>query len=89
MKQLERIFKALGNRRRLEIIRFLAKEEVATVSDIARHIRLSVKSTSKHLQLMIHVGILDRERAGPSVAYRIAQKPPPEFTINRARILSA
>ena len=48
-KEFERFFRALGNRRRLAILRFLKKEGEATVGDIALVIRLSFAATNKQI----------------------------------------
>ena len=61
-KDLEKIFKALANKRRLAIIRYLKKGKRATVGSIASHIKLSFKSTSKHLNILFSVDIVDREQ---------------------------
>ena len=61
-KELERIFKALANRRRLAIIFFIRKKKQANVGEIAEAIKLSFKSTSRHLSILVSSGILDREQ---------------------------
>lgn len=62
-KELERVFKALANRRRLAIIFFLRKKEQANVGEIAEAIKLSFKSTSRHLSVLASSGILNREQS--------------------------
>ena len=63
MEREERVLKALANRKRLEILRLLkvGKEEFG-VSEIARRIRLSVKSTSRHLIRLEQVGLIKKDR---------------------------
>lgn len=58
---LERILKALANKRRLAIIQYLGQEKEATVGDIAEHIKLSFKATSKHLGILANVDIVEKE----------------------------
>ena len=77
MKQLERIFKGLANRRRLAIIRLLSKKKELSVADIAREINLSFTSTSKHLGLLRHLDIVDRKQESLTVYYRLADPLPP------------
>jgi len=72
MKETERILKALANRRRLAIIQFLKKEKEATVGDIAEHIHLSFKATSKHLGVLAAVDIVEKEQRSSRVFYRLA-----------------
>jgi len=68
-KEFERLFKALANKRRLEILVYLTKKKEAMVSDIAHEIRLSFNSTSKHVVLLRHVGILEREQRSLMMFY--------------------
>ena len=62
-KELERVFKALANKRRLSILTFLKKKKQANVGEIAEVIKLSFKSTSRHLGVLASSGILDREQS--------------------------
>lgn len=77
MYQLERKLKALGNRRRLAILRYLKhhKEKEAWVGDIADEIKLSFKATSKHLAVLMAADILEREQRKMQVFYKIVQSP--------------
>jgi len=77
MKKLERAFKALANHRRLAIIRLLSKNKELSVADIAGRIKLSFTSTSKHLQILHRLDILDRRQESLVVYYRLANPLPP------------
>lgn len=74
MRQYEKPLKALANKRRLEIIKFLKKEKEATVGEIASHIKLSFKATSKHLAVLFSADIVEREQRSLSSFYFIAPK---------------
>jgi DNA-binding transcriptional ArsR family regulator len=78
MKEYEKILKALANRRRLQIVKHLKDKKQATVTDIAEHIKLSFKSTSKHLAVLFGAGIVDKEQKSLSMFYSIA-KPLPKI----------
>lgn len=79
-KDFERSMKALANRRRLAILRFLKngngkekkKEIEASVGDIAEEIRLSFKATSKHLGILSAAGIVDREQRSLQMFYHLS-----------------
>ncbi|MDP4001654.1 MAG: metalloregulator ArsR/SmtB family transcription factor [bacterium] len=71
-KELERILKALANRRRLLILRFLKTGRESPVGDIANHINLSFKATSKHLSVLLAARLVDRDQTGTKMFYRIA-----------------
>lgn len=77
-KELERIIKALANKRRLAMLRHLKykKEKEATVGDISETVRLSFKSTSRHLSILFAADILEKEQRVLAVYYRIAGKLP-------------
>jgi DNA-binding transcriptional ArsR family regulator len=71
IQTLERTLKALANKRRLAIIKFLRKEREATVGDIAEHIQLSFKSTSRHLHVLAVADILVSEQRSLYIYYSI------------------
>jgi DNA-binding transcriptional ArsR family regulator len=75
-KELERTLKALANRRRLAILRFLKTEKEASVGDIAEEIKLSFKATSKHLGILSAAGIVDREQRSLQMFYRLSSDYP-------------
>ena len=71
MKELEKIYKALANRRRLEIIKFIKKQREASVGQIAEHLKLSFKSTSRHLAILRGADILEKEQKGLIAFYSL------------------
>lgn len=75
-KSFEPILKALANRRRLEILSHLKHKKEASVTQIAEHLKLSVKATSKHLSLLASVGILDKEQYSKFVLASLSPNPP-------------
>lgn len=79
-KELERMFKALANKRRLTIISLLRKKKEAHVGEIAETIHLSIKSTSRHLAVLSGADILDREQRSSEVFYRLNDAIPEIFT---------
>ena len=70
-RELERMFKALGNRRRLLILSFLKKKKRANVGEISEAIKLSFKSTSRHLGVLASAEILDKEQTSLYVNYSL------------------
>ena len=74
MKKLEKIFKALANKRRLEILFFLNKAKRASVGEIAEEILTSVKSASKHLLVLYHAEFLEKERVRGLTYYELGSK---------------
>lgn len=76
LRDFEKVMKALANRRRLAILKYLKVGGRATVGDIAGEIKLSFKSTSKHLQLLAAAGIIEREQISLQMWYQIVEKLP-------------
>ncbi|MEK7496714.1 MAG: helix-turn-helix transcriptional regulator [Patescibacteria group bacterium] len=72
--ELERYYKALGNRRRLEIILLLNKHGATCVTDIALGIKLSIKSTHKHLTNLYNIGFLIKNRRANVVYYNLSDE---------------
>jgi len=72
IKQLERILKALGNIRRIRILKTLTYEKELSVGGISERIELSFTATSKHLTILYRLDILDRRQKSLVVYYRIA-----------------
>ena len=63
--------KALANRRRLAIITFVKIKREVTVGEIAEEIKLSFRSTSKHLGVLAAAGILEKEQRSAQVYYSL------------------
>lgn len=71
MKELERIYKAFANRRRLAILKLLSQRRELTVGTIAKAIKLSFKATSKHLNILASADILEKEQRSLDVYYSL------------------
>jgi len=71
-KLLLRMLKALANARRLEILRYLRKHGAASVTDVAEHLEISIQSTSKHLDRLSALGILQIRQRSRYVFYRLS-----------------
>ncbi|MEK7479572.1 MAG: metalloregulator ArsR/SmtB family transcription factor [Patescibacteria group bacterium] len=72
-KEFEKVLKALANKRRLAIVKFLKKKGEGSVQEIAEVIALSFKSTSRHLALLSSAEILEKEQKSTRVFYRISK----------------
>jgi ArsR family transcriptional regulator len=70
LKTRERIFKALSDRTRLEIIELL-KDGEKCVCEIIPSVGKSQSTTSKNLDILFRVGILDRRLDGKKTIYCI------------------
>jgi len=71
-KELERRLKALANRRRLAILRYIKNKREGAVGEIAEYIKLSFRSTSKHLSVLFATDMLEKEQRSSRVFYSLA-----------------
>ena len=74
MKHLEFQYKALANRRRLAILKYLKYHNKASVGDIAKEIKLRIKSTSKHLRILSAVDFFRPRTAKPERFFFLPEK---------------
>ena len=84
MRKLEKILKALANRRRLAILKYFKENKEAPVAEIAGEINLSFKATSKHLGVLSAVDIIEREQRSSQMFYRLSaeQELPAKYIIS-------
>lgn len=71
VNKLERILKALANRRRLAILQYLKRDKEGSVGGIAEAIHLSLKATSKHLGILASADMVEREQKSLRMFYRL------------------
>jgi len=69
-KRQARIIKALANESRLMIVDRLSKGE-CTVGELVRLVGSDQSTVSKHLAVLRSAGIVEDERAGNAVVYRL------------------
>ena len=84
VREVERELRALANKRRLMIVKYLKSKREASVGDIADKINLSLKAASKHLITLSAAGVLEREQKKFQAFYRLAnhQKPLAKYIIS-------
>jgi len=75
-KELEKMLKALANKRRLAILKVLGAGKEKMVGEISERIKLSFRSTSRHLSILYSAGILDRRQVALQVLYKISSDIP-------------
>ena len=74
INEVEKKYKALANRRRLKILKFLFLNKEAKVGEIADNISLSFKATSKHLLILKSSGFIDSKQVNLEQRYSIIDK---------------
>ncbi|OGO70376.1 MAG: transcriptional regulator [Chloroflexi bacterium RBG_19FT_COMBO_56_12] len=69
--RLARMFKALGNPVRLEILRLLAECQQCICGDIVAVLPLAQSTVSQHLKVLKEAGLIRGEIEGPATCYCI------------------
>lgn len=69
--QAEKILKALANRRRIKIAKYLNVNKKASVTELSDILKLSFKSTSKHLTVLKNADIVEGEQVSSVCFYRL------------------
>lgn len=87
-EQLTRISKALASPRRLELIDLLCQGE-RTVETLAREAGLTVANTSQHLQVLRGAHLVEAEKVGLFVTYRLADEEIGEFFLALRKLAEA
>jgi DNA-binding transcriptional ArsR family regulator len=75
-REIERILKALANRRRLAVLHFLNAKGPTSVGDIAEHIKLSFAATSRHLRTLANADLVETEQRSTVVFYSLPKRRP-------------
>jgi len=75
MASLERILKAFASKRRLAILKYLMSHTAAPVGELADNIKLSFRSTSKHLAVLTAADIVEYEPRSRQIFYRLVSSP--------------
>ena len=78
--ELERYFRAIANRRRLEMLQVLDRRGPLPLYQVATAVHLSVKTTNKHLAQLLHTGFVNRTRQGLFVLYQLEDEAKPLVT---------
>ncbi len=72
--QLDLVFHALGDATRRRMLRDLASSE-RTVSQLAEPFAMSLAAASKHIKVLEHAGLIDREVRGRTHVCRLSPRP--------------
>src|SRR4051812_49068984 len=83
--QLARIGKAVASPRRLELLDVLGQAP-RTVEDLASQTAMSIANTSQHLQVLRAAGLVEAEKEGLHVTYRLASDDVARFSLQLRRL---
>jgi ArsR family transcriptional regulator len=66
-------FAALASRPRRQMLALLAQTALST-TELAARFPMSAPAVSRHLSVLLHAGLVESERAGPRVLYRLKRE---------------
>lgn len=69
------MFGALADPTRRSLLAAIARQPSATATDLAAELPISRQAVLKHLAALTDAGLLDRERSGREVRYRVTPEP--------------
>ena len=75
-KKLVKILKAMGNERRLDILRRIVKGKKVSVGYLSEKMDLSFKSVSKHLMVLLNADLVEAEQVRFQRIYSISNNFP-------------
>ena len=87
-EEIARIGKAVGNPARLELLDLLAQGD-RTVEALAQQAQQSVATTSHHLQILRRAHLVEAEKAGLYVTYRLGDRQVAEFFLHLQHLAEA
>jgi DNA-binding transcriptional ArsR family regulator len=69
------VFGALSDPTRRALLAAIAEQPAATATELASELPISRQAVLKHLNALADAGLLDRERSGREVRYRVTPAP--------------
>lgn len=69
------VFGALSDPRRRALLAEIAEHPQATATELAADLPISRQAVLKHLNALADAGLLDRQRSGREVRYRVTPEP--------------
>lgn len=73
MRELAKVFKALSEPMRLRIIKMLEKESMC-VCELTSVLKIQQSSVSHHLKILKDAGLVDYERSGQWIDYKLSKE---------------
>ncbi len=74
-QRLDRVFLALGDPTRRAILARLAEDDGLSVSALAEPFEIKLPAVMKHLDVLEHVGLIRRSKAGRTVTVELSPRP--------------
>jgi len=76
MRFVTRLFKALANEKRIQILYLLIRKGPLTVGAISERLNFPIQTTSRHLNQLEKVGLVKTRQRESWIYYQVAEKSP-------------
>lgn len=80
MRDLETLFKALAEETRLRILALVFRHGPVCVCEVEALLGVTQSKASRHLRYMANAGVLEADRDGVTMNYRLPARPSPELS---------
>ena len=70
-RELERIVKGFSNHRRIQIMRLLKEQPELSVEEVARELKVNMKTISEHIRRLTIAGLVLKRNEGNSVRHKL------------------
>ncbi|MFQ5540953.1 MAG: winged helix-turn-helix domain-containing protein [Candidatus Paceibacteria bacterium] len=73
-RALERVVKGFANHRRLEILALLKRKPELSVDEVARELRINIKTASEHIRRLAIAGLVLKRNEGNLVRHKLTSR---------------
>lgn len=85
-EELEKIFKALGNKTRLDIVKLILSQKEISCQDLMKNFPLSQPTMSHHFGLLLDGGVLIGRKDGVRHYYRVDEAKLESLGVNTGKL---
>lgn len=83
VENFAQIFNSLGDKTRFRLFQLLAEQKKICVSQLAEELNITPACVSQHMKVLAEAGLVERERNGQRVCYRIASDTPTKQALSQ------
>lgn len=75
MNDVDKVFFALSDRTRREVMRWISDQSEMTPTELAATLPITRQAVTKHLEVLLEAGLVAQERRGRETVYRLTPQP--------------
>jgi len=73
-KELEKIFKGVANKRRIQVVELLYRRPELSLIEIAEELDVDIKLLSEHVRKLVYAGLVIKRHDGNFVRHRLTDR---------------